>query len=587
MNPIEKIKEHSQGLRGTLKESLEDEHTGAIRTPDEALIKFHGMYQQDDRDLREERARKKLENLFSFMIRLRIPGGFMTAAQWVAAHHVAGKYSTGVIKITTRQTIQLHGILKRNIKPVLKDFDLAKLDSIAACGDVNRNVLCSANPNLTPIHKTVHAYADKISAMLLPKTRAYYEVWLDEEKIMEYDETDALYQDRYLPRKFKIAIAIPPDNEVDVFANDIGLIAIIENPTPLERGGGEVRLKGFNMVVGGGLSATHGNPNTYPRLATTIGFVDSEEKVMKAVYETLTIQRDFGNRDDRKQARFKYTLDKMGLPAFKTELEKRCGFSLEEAKPFLFTKRADDYGWQQDHEGQWHFTLFVEHGRVTDIDTKNSHASRPDRQAEHVEAEESLDGGIQIRSGLLAVAETGLCNFRFTANQHVIISDVSEQNKAIIDSLFVRYKFNEHNNAASAVRKNSMACVAFNTCPLALAEAQRYLPTLITKLEPLLEKHNLQNDGISIRMTGCPNGCGRSPLAEIGFIGTAYGRYNMHLGGDHVGQRLNRKYKENLNEEEILSELDGLLLQYTKNRRKGEKFGDFVWDNIRLMPANR
>ncbi len=587
MNPIEKIKEHSKGLRGTLKESLEDEHTGSIRTPDEALIKFHGMYQQDDRDLREERARKKLENLFSFMIRLRIPGGFMTAAQWVAAHHVAGKYSTGVIKITTRQTIQLHGILKRNIKPVLKDFDLAKLDSIAACGDVNRNVLCSANPNLTPIHKTVHAYADKISAMLLPKTRAYYEVWLDEEKIMEYDETDALYQDRYLPRKFKIAIAIPPDNEVDVFANDIGLIAIIENLSPSEKRGGEVRLKGFNMVVGGGLSATHGNPNTYPRLATTIGFVDSEEKVMKAVYETLTIQRDFGNRDDRKQARFKYTLDRMGVPAFKTELEKRCGFSLEEAKPFLFTKRADDYGWQQDHEGQWHFTLFVEHGRVTDIDTKISQATLPHIQGEHGEAAENLDGGIQLKSGLLAVAETGLCNFRFTANQHVIISDVSEQNKAIIDSLLVRYKFNEHNKAASAVRKNSMACVAFNTCPLALAEAQRYLPTLITKLEPLLEQYNLQNDGISIRMTGCPNGCGRSPLAEIGFIGTAYGRYNMHLGGDHVGQRLNRKYKENLNEEEILSELDGLLFQYAKNRKKGEKFGDFVWDNIRLMPANR
>jgi sulfite reductase (NADPH) hemoprotein beta-component len=550
MSPIEKIKENSKGLRGTLKESLDDEHTGAIRQPDEALIKFHGMYQQDDRDQREERAQKKLENLFSFMIRLRIPGGFMTADQWVAAHHVAGKYSTGVIKITTRQTIQLHGILKGHIKPLLKDFDRARLDSIAACGDVNRNVICSSNPNLTPIHKTIHAYADKISKMLLPKTRAYYEIWLDKEKLLEHNEIDPLYQDRYLPRKFKIAIAIPPDNEVDVFGNDIGLIAVIENN----------ELKGFNLAVGGGLSSTHGNPSTYPRLATVLGFIDSEEKIMKAVYEVLTVQRDFGNRDDRKLARLKYTIDKMGVPAFQAELEKRCGFSLAEPKPFTFSKRTDDFGWQQDHEGKWHFTLFVEHGRVTDSET------------------------IQLKSGLLAIAETGFCTFRFTCNQHLILADIANENKKVIDDLLTRFKFHAHTDQASLVRKNSMACVAFNTCPLALAEAQRYLPTLITRIESVLEKHQLQNDDISIRMTGCPNGCGRSPLAEIGFIGTAYGRYNMHLGGDHLGARLNRKFKENLNEEEILVELDSLLGRYAKDRKRGEKFGNFVWNNIRLKP---
>jgi sulfite reductase (NADPH) hemoprotein beta-component len=556
MNPIEKIKIDSHGLRGTLKESLEDEHTGAVRVPDEALIKFHGMYQQDDRDQREERARKKLENLFSFMIRLRIPGGFMTAGQWVAAHHVAGKYSTGIIKITTRQTIQLHGILKRHIKPVIKDFDLAKLDSIAACGDVNRNVLCSANPNLTPIHKTVHAYADKISTMLLPKTRAYYEVWLDEKKILGRDETDPLYQDRYLPRKFKVAIAIPPDNEVDVFANDIGLIAIIENS----------QLIGFNLAVGGGLSATHGNPNTYPRLATVIGFVGGEEKTMKAVYETLAIQRDFGNRDDRKLARLKYTLDKMGVSKFKAELEERCGFALDGPKTFAFTKRADDYGWRQDQNGNWHFTLFVEHGRVTDLGGFDGEVA----------------DGIKLKSGMLAIAETGLSNFRFTANQHVIIADVSPKDKSTIDALLVQYKFHEHNDRSSATRKDSIACVSFNTCPLALAEAQRYLPKLIGKIDPLLEKYRLQSEGITIRMTGCPNGCGRSTLAEIGFIGTAYGRYNMHLGGDHLGNRLNKKYKENLNEQEILSELDLLFARFVKDRKRGQRFGDFVWDNIRL-----
>jgi sulfite reductase (NADPH) hemoprotein beta-component len=547
-SPIEKIKENSRGLRGTLKESLTDEHTGAIRPPDEALIKFHGMYQQDDRDQREERAKKKLEKLFSFMIRLRIPGGFLTAEQWVAANHVAGKYSTGVIKITTRQTLQLHGILKRNIKPVLKDFDKSKLDSIAACGDVNRNVVCSAHPNLSPIHKTVHEYADKISTMCLPKTRAYYEVWLDQEKLAEYDETDPLYQERYLPRKFKIGIAIPPHNDVDVFSQDIGLIAIIENN----------QLKGFNIAAGGGLSSTHGNPNNYPRVGTVLGFVDTEEKVLKAVYEILTVQRDFGNRSDRKLARLKYTIDKMGVPAFKEELEKRCGFSLTESKPYSFTKRNDDYGWQQDHEGRWHFTLFVEHGRVTDTES------------------------IKLKTGLLAIAETGFCTFRFTCNQHLILSDIKNDNKEAIDALLKEFKFHEHNELASPVRKSSMACVAFNTCPLALAEAQRYLPEFITKLEPVLQKHGLQNEDISVRMTGCPNGCGRSPLAEIGLIGTAYGQYNLHLGGDDLGIRLNRKYKENLNEVEILSELDSLFTRYVRDRKKGERFGNFVWENIRL-----
>lgn len=547
-SPIEKIKENSRGLRGTLKESLTDEHTGAIRPPDEALIKFHGMYQQDDRDLREERAKKKLEKLFSFMIRLRIPGGFLTPQQWVASHHIAGKYSTGVIKITTRQTIQLHGILKRNIKPVLKDFDKTKLDSIAACGDVNRNVVCSAHPNLSPIHKTVHAYADKISTLCLPKTRAYYEVWLDKEKIAEYDETDPLYQERYLPRKFKIGIAIPPHNDVDAFSQDIGLIAIIENN----------QLKGFNIAAGGGLSATHGNPNNYPRVATVLGFVDTEEKILKTVYEIMTIQRDFGNRSDRKLARLKYTIDKMGVSAFKAELEKRCGFVLTDAKPYAFTKRNDDYGWQQDHEGRWHFTLFVEHGRVTDSATS------------------------KLKSGLLAIAETGLCNFRFTCNQHLILSDIENDKKETVEKLLQEFKLHEHNELASPVRKNSMACVAFNTCPLALAEAQRYLPEFITKLEPVLHKHGLQNEDISIRMTGCPNGCGRSPLAEIGLIGTAYGRYNLHLGGDDLGLRLNKKFKENLNEEEILNELDSLFARYVRDRKRGQRFGNFVWDNIRL-----
>jgi len=541
LSPVERIKTSSDGLRGTLKESLLDEVTGAVREQDHALIKFHGMYEQDDRDLREERAQKKLDKLYSFMIRLRIPGGLISPEQWIAAHHVAGAYSTGVIKITTRQTIQLHGILKRHIKPTLKDFDAVKLDSIAACGDVNRNVICSSHPSQSPLHKQIHDYADKISSALLPKTRAFYEIWLDEENILDKKEDDLLYQDRYLPRKFKIAIVIPPNNDVDVFGNDLGLIAIVEDG----------KLTGFNLAVGGGLSATHGNPATYPRLATVIGFVDTEN-LMRAVYEVLTVQRDFGNRSDRKLARLKYTVDNMGVEGFRIELEKRCGFKLEAARPYQFTERKDYFGWQQNSEGKWYYTLFVENGRVVDNEL------------------------VALKTALLRVAETGKAQFRFTPNQNLILGDIDEKDKLQIEEILKSFGIIRHTESASPIRKNSIACVAFNTCPLALAEAQRYLPTLISKIEPLLTKYQLQEEEISLRMTGCPNGCGRSPLAEIGFIGTSYGIYNMHIGGDRLGERLNIKFKENLNEEGILKELDTLFAGYSTKRTAGETFGDFV-----------
>lgn len=543
LSPIEKIKQASDGLRGTLKESLQEQLTGALYEDDQALVKFHGMYQQDDRDRREERSAKKLEWLYSYMIRLRLPGGFITPDQWEALHHIAGEHATGIIKITTRQTIQLHGILKSHVKPTIQDFNTAGLDSISACGDVNRNVICASHPKQSPIHEQIFAYADKLSQLGLPKTRAYYEIWLDEQPLTDKSkEEDELYQDRYLPRKFKMAIAIPPNNDVDVFANDLGLIAIIEN--------GE--LKGFNIAAGGGLGATHGNPNTYPRLATVLGFVDTEEKVLKAAYEIITIQRDFGNRSDRKLSRLKYTIDKMGVAAFKEELEKRCGFTLEPAREAVFTERVDYFGWQQNHEGKWYYTVFAENGRVMDTDT------------------------LPLKTALLEVAKTRKANFRFTANQKLILSDISDADKQLIHDLLDQYGIIAHTENAGDMRKNAVACVALNTCPLALAEAQRYLPALIGKIEPLLDKHKLADDGITVRMTGCPNGCGRPYVAEIGFVGTAYGRYNLHIGGDREGTRLNVKYKDNIDEAAILQELDLLLGKYSKKRKKGETFGDFI-----------
>lgn len=543
LSPVEKIKQESDGLRGTLKQALENDITGAVNEADLQVIKFHGMYLQDDRDRREERAAKKLERLYSYMIRLRLPGGTLTPEQWLATHHIAGEHSTGVIKITTRQTIQLHGIIKSHIKPTIQAFNAAALDSIATCGDINRNVAVSSHPAFSPLYAQVHAYADKISQLLMPKTRAYYEIWMDEEKIAERSEEDPLYQDRYLPRKFKIGIAIPPHNDVDVLTNDIGLIAIIENNT----------LQGFNIAIGGGLSQTHGNSDTYPRLATVIGFAEGEENTLRTVYEILTVQRDFGNRGDRKLARLKYTVDNMGVAAFKAEVEKRTGYTLQPAKPYQFEDRQDWFGWRKADDGRWYYTVFVENGRVTD------------------------DENAATKTALYEIAQTGKAQFHFTSNQNVILAEIEESDKAMIDALLQQFGVRSFTEQSSALRRNSMACVAFNTCPLALAEAQRYLPSLISKCEPLLQKHGLQEEEIILRMTGCPNGCGRSPAAEIGFIGTAYGLYNLHIGGDRLGTRLNFKYRENLDETAILEELDALFGAYQKERQPGETFGDFTY----------
>jgi sulfite reductase (NADPH) hemoprotein beta-component len=540
---IENIKESSDALRGTIRQSLTDEITGAIREDDQAVIKFHGMYQQDDRDRREERANKKLDRLYSFMIRLRLPGGLITAKQWIAAHNIAGDNSTGIIKITTRQTIQLHGIIKSNIRPTIQSFNEAHLDSIATCGDINRNVACSSNPSESPIHEQVFAYADKISTLLMPKTKAYYEIWLDDELVIDKKEQeDPLYQNRYLPRKFKIGIVIPPNNDVDVLTNDIGLIAIIENN----------ELKGFNIAIGGGLSTTHGNAETYARLGTVIGFADTEEKVLKTVYEILTVQRDNGNRSDRKLARLKYTLDKMGVDQYRKEVEKRTGFDLEPARPFVFNSRVDRYGWEKSFSGKWYYTLFIENGRVLD------------------------DEKLALKTALLEIAQTGKCNFLFTSNQNMIISDIADGDKAAINEILNRFKIIEHTEAASAIRKNAMACVALPTCPLALAEAQRYMPSLISKIEPLLEKHHLQNESIIMRMTGCPNGCARPYATEIGLVGTALGKYNLLIGGDNEGQRLNKLFKESLDESQILSELDSLFASFKEKRNSKESFGDYA-----------
>jgi len=541
LSPTEGIKTSSRGLRGTLAPSLVDSLTGQVAPDDQQLIKFHGIYQQDDRDRREERERKKLEPDYSFMLRLRIPGGEITGEQWRGIENVAGAYSsTGVIKITTRQTVQLHGLIKAKLKPTVQDFAKLGLDSIAACGDVNRNVMAGSNPSLSKFHDEVFAFADKISTHLLPKTTAFAEIWLDGEKLTgDEPEEDPLYQNRYLPRKFKIAIAIPPHNETDIFTNDIGLIAIEENG----------RFIGFNIAIGGGLGTTHGNAETYPRLASIIGFIP-KEATLDTVWQVLAVQRDFGNRVDRKLSRLKYTVERMGVDGFKAELESRLGTKIAPEKPFHFTSRGDVYGWLEDHAGLWYYTAFVENGRVLN------------------------QGDYRIADALHEIGKTNACGFRFTGNQNVMLTRITAKDKKTIEKILAKHGIGIA--GASPIRLHALACVAMNPCPLALAEGQRYLPSLISKIEPLLSKHGIAEEPISIRMTGCPNGCARPYVAEIGLVGKSLGKYNVMLGADALGQRLNWLYAEEKDEGEILAILDDLFGKFASGRKALEGFGDFI-----------
>ncbi|PPA69056.1 assimilatory sulfite reductase (NADPH) hemoprotein subunit [Jeotgalibacillus proteolyticus] len=542
-NEMEKIKERSNFLRGTLTESFEERLTASIPDDDGKLLKFHGSYMQDDRDIRNERKRQKLEPAYSFMIRVRLPGGVATPEQWLTMDHLANTYGNGTLKLTTRQTFQLHGILKWNMKKTIQEMDRALMDTIAACGDVNRNVMSTSNPYQSDVHGEVYEVSKKISEHLLPKTRAYHEIWLDEEKVLESakteEEIEPIYGALYLPRKFKIGVAIPPSNDVDIYSQDLGFIAIIEDG----------KLQGFNVTAGGGMGMTHGDTNTYPQLARVVGFCPTE-KVSEVAEKILTIQRDYGNRSERKNARFKYTIDKRGLPWLKNELNERLGWDLEEARAFHFDHNGDRYGWLEN-DGKWHLTLFIENGRVKD--TEN----------------------YPIMTGLREIAKVHKGYFRLTANQNLIISNVSRRNKKKIDELVAQYGLTD-GKENSALRRNSMACVALPTCGLAMAEAERYLPVLVTKIEDLLEENGLRDEEIIIRMSGCPNSCSRPALGEIAFIGKAPGKYNMYMGAGFAGDRLNKIYRENIGEEEILETLKPIVSRYAKERHENEHFGDFV-----------
>ncbi|KAI1368027.1 sulfite reductase [Xylaria arbuscula] len=542
----EDIKLASNYLRGTIVEGLNDPTTGAISAADQQLTKFHGTYMQDDRDIRDERKAQGLEPAYSFMIRCRLPGGVSTPRQWIQMDDISTSLGNETMKLTTRQTFQFHGVVKGKLKPAMQAINRALMTTIAACGDVNRNVMCSSLPTQSQYHREVYACSQKISDHLLPATTAYHEIWLtdDDNKKTQIagdavQDFEPLYGPTYLPRKFKITIAIPPHNDTDVYAHDIGLIAIK---------GEDGHLIGFNLLAGGGMGATHNNKKTYPQTGRMMGYVKAEE-VHIACEKVMLVQRDHGDRKNRKHARLKYTIDDLGVDVFRSKVEAMWGKSFEPERPFHFKSNIDTFGWQKDENGLNHFTFFIENGRIEDT------------------------AEFQMKTGLREVAKIHKGEFRLTGNQHLILSNVADEDLPEMKELLKKYKLD--NVQFSGLRLSSSACVAFPTCGLAMAESERYLPVLISKLEECLEENGLKQDSIVMRMTGCPNGCARPWLAEVAFVGKAFGAYNMYLGGGYHGQRLNKLYRSSIKEDEILAIMKPLLKRYATEREEGEHFGDF------------
>ncbi len=541
-SPNEGLKIRSNYLRGTIAEGLLDSSTGSLSEEDQTLLKFHGSYQQDDRDLRADRRKHKLDKAFIFMLRIRLPGGVLTPKQWLDVDYLSKTYANGTMKLSTRQAIQLHGVIKSNLKRTMKAISDSAMTTLAACADVNRNVMCNPNPFLSSVHAEVIQTARNISNHLLPKTNAYHEIWLDGEKVETSEDVDEepLYTKVYLPRKFKVGIVVPPNNDIDVFANDLGFIAIVEDG----------KVVGYNVAVGGGLGMTHGNEATYPRIADVIGYCPAE-KVVDVAEKVVMVQRDYGDRSDRKHARFKYTVHDHGLEWIRKEVEKYLGYPLESARPYTFTDNGDRYGWVEDENGNFHFTLYVEGGRVMDT---------PE---------------YPLKTGLQAIAKVHDGDFRLTGNQNLVIANISVKKRSEIESLLKKYGIAK-SHEQSALRLASIACVALPTCALALAESERFLPSLLSEIEETLEEVGLRHDSITIRMSGCPNGCGRPFISEIGFVGRGPDRYNLYLGGGHAGERLNKLYKQDVPGNKLSEVLAPIFRHYAKERNEDEKFGDFV-----------
>ena len=535
----EVIKEANPTLAGGIAETLVNPDSDRFSEDDVQFLKFHGIYQQDDRDLR------KTQKKFIMMIRGRIPGGVMTAAQWRVFDDLATQYGNDTLRVTTRQSIQFHGVVKTGLGPLVKKINEALLSTLAACGDVNRNVMAPPTPAYTRARALVFEDCKRVADALKPRTKAYHSIWLDGVQLNvddpeNKDFEDPLYGKTYLPRKFKTAFVIPPVNDIDIFTNDLGFIAVVEKDC----------LVGYNIAVGGGMGRSHGNTQTYPRLADVLGFL-TPDRIVDAAKAVVTIHRDFGDRAERKHARLKYVVQERGVDWTRAEVEARAGLKLGPARPFEFTSTGDLYGWHQQADSRWFLTLFIETGRVKD------------------------KADVRLKTALRQVAERfGQIEFHLSPNQNIILSDIPEADKPPIDALLAEHGVKTENQA-SVLHAAALACPALPTCGLALAESERVLPGLVDRIEVLCAESGIAGEEIIIRSTGCPNGCARPYMAEIGFVGKAPGRYQIWLGGDAAGTRLNRLWKDMVKDPDIVNELRPVLARYAKERNAAERFGDW------------
>lgn len=534
----ERLKHGSRLLRGNIAAGLQNTMTGALPGDDPLLIKFHGLYQQDNRDERTERAQRMLEPAFSFMVRLRLPGGQCSVRQWQALDEVADMYAEKSLRITTRQTVQIHGVRKKYLKQCLQDIRDVGLDTIAACGDDNRGVVCGINPAVSRIHAEIVGLAKEISDRLAWKSGAYRETWLDNNTNDNEsgEEFEPLYGATYLPRKFKIGFILPPVNDVDIYAQDLGFVAIVENSD----------LVGFNVLVGGGMGRVDNREDSYPRVASLAGFIPVAE-VCSFAELVLGIQRDFGNRVDRHRARFKYTLDHYGLDWFCEIVKERRGKAIEPAKPFTLTHNNDRLGWYEDDNGMWYAGLYIPSGRISGV------------------LKHKLAGFFQQYGGKI----------RLTANQNLVLSEINQGERGHVVNRLDDLGLCEYLEP-SVDEVNALACVGFPTCGLAMAESERYMPTLLGKLHEIKQKYSLQTLPIKLRITGCPNGCARPYLGEVALTGRSPGRYNLYIGGGSYGQRLNYLYKKNIGEQGFLQFMDESLRSYKSDAVEKEAFGDYL-----------
>ncbi|HCF88012.1 MAG TPA: NADPH-dependent assimilatory sulfite reductase hemoprotein subunit [Ktedonobacter sp.] len=548
---VERIKIESAHLRGQIREELAQD-TARFTEDQVQLIKFHGMYQQEDRDVRQQRKAAGSEKAYQFMIRSRIPGGAMTAEQYLIEDELAGRYGNGTLRITTRQGFQLHGILKGDIHPTIHAINEALLSTLAACGDVNRNVMACPAPAASRAQAQVQEIAHRIAMHLAPQSHAYHEIWVDGEKLDtvtldQEHESEPIYGPTYLPRKFKIGVAFPGDNCIDIYTQDIGLVACLD---------GE-QLDGFTVLVGGGMGMTHGKTETYPRLATPLCYATVDEVL--AVVETIVmIQRDYGDRKNRKHARMKYVIEEQGIAWFRAELEQRLGHCVQDPREVSWHDAEDHLGWHSQGDGSnrlWFLGLFVENGRVKDDDTTC------------------------MRTGLRRAIEEFRPGIRLTAQQNIILTDITEAQRRPLTTLLASYGI-ATDPARLGTRRFAMACPALPTCGLALAEAERVLPMVTQQIEADLQSMGLANESVSIRMTGCPNGCARPFMGDIGFVGRTKDIYNIYLGGDMSNTRMNTLYAPSVHLNELAATIRPLLALWRdeeRGRLPGESFGDFCY----------